>query len=201
MTSTSRLGPGTPINSGAKTARNPAAPKPPSPRPGNTQQQRAAAGTELLETVGLVFGIAGMLTNNATLQLDGMTFGLHADTVGPSLAELAEKNSIARALLDRASVLTGVAGIAAVALPLAYQIMANHAPKTKKDPATGAEVPNEIPAQLINMGVLPPDMLLTQYRAMTEAKAARIQADVLRKTRDAQAETERLREEIAGVDA
>lgn len=154
--------------------------------------RRQANITEALETVGVVLGFTASLTGSQPMQLDAMAVGLHAETVAPGLAEFAERNRFVAMLVDRADAVTGVAGLLTAALPLVYQVVVNHAPKTRRLP-DGKEVPNELPPQLIEMGVFPPEMLLERYRANVALKVARAQAKILRDTQAAQEEVAHLR--------
>lgn len=160
--------------------------------------RRAKEAIEALETVGLAAGVAATLTGNQTLQLDAMAVGIHAESTGNGLAEFAERNTFVAALLDRASVVTGAAGLLMGAMPLLYQVLANHAPKTKKDPATGEIVANELPPQLMAMGVLPPDMLFKRYQANVALKVAKMQERMAAETRAAEDEAQRLTEAMNG---
>jgi hypothetical protein len=121
--------------------------------------------------------------------------------VGAGIAETASKNAFVASLVDRLDVVNGVAGIAVAVMPLAMQIMVNHAPKTKKveDKNTGQvrEVPNEIPPQLMQMGVLPPGMLMERAKAENDRKVAEVHAKMLRETKDAQDRVDALRKEMS----
>lgn len=165
--------------------------------PEERREKRVQGATEALETIGAAMGFAATLTGNQSLQLDAMAVGLHAENIAPGLADFAEKNSFVAALLDRADAVTGIAGLMTAALPLVYQIMVNHAPRTKRG-ADGGEIPNEPPAALMQMGVYPPQMLAQNYRAQVDLKVAQAQARMLRETQDAQQEVERLLSESNG---
>lgn len=179
----------------AARVQRPVSPKPaPLQSPDDRKARRAKEAIEALETIGLAAGVAATLTGNQTLQLDAMALGIHAESTGMGAAEFAERNTFVTMLLDRASAVTGAFGLLAGAMPLLYQVVANHAPKTKKDPATGEIVPNELPPQLMAMGVLPPEMLFKKYQANVALKVARMQERMASEIRQAEDEVQRLTE-------
>lgn len=187
--STKPLNQGTPARSRVGSPPSPAAKS--LEKPTDRLARRASAATEALETIGAALGFGAMMTDSPKLQLDSMAFGIHAGTVGPSLAQFAEKNSFAAALIDRSNIVTGAAGIGMAIMPLIYQVMANHraGPQTTDD---GTVTTPEFPPLLLQMGILPPHMLAAQYQADLELKMAQRQAEILRKTQAAKDELARL---------
>ena len=119
------------------------------------------------------------------LQLDGATFAIHAEAVGPSLAQMAESNRIVAAMVDRLSLFNGVAGVGIALMPMVYQLVANHAPKETRD---------NMPPQLLSLGVLPPTLLLEKLQAQNAVKMAKAQAAILREKQAAEAELAALRD-------
>jgi hypothetical protein len=162
--------------------------------------KRARDAGDFLDLVSVGATLAGMFLNKEEYLLDAAALSIHSETVGAGVAETASKNGFVASLVDRLDVVNGVAGIAVAVMPLAMQLMVNHAPKTKvvvdKD-GRKREVPNEFPPQLTQMGVLSPDMLLEKAKAENEKKVAEIQAAALRETKEAQDEVDRLRKEMA----
>ena len=73
-------------------------------------------------------------------------------------------------------------------LPLVYQIVANHAPREVKD---------DFPAELLTLGVLPPNLLLEKLQAQNAVKMARAQTEILAEKQAAEAELEELRQQAA----
>jgi hypothetical protein len=118
------------------------------------------------------------------MQLDAAACVLHAEGVGASAAQAAQANAFAAALVDRLALFNGVASVALAGLPLVYQIIANHAPPEAKE---------NFPAELMALGVLPPDLLLEKLQAQNAVKTARAQAGILAERQEAEAELERLR--------
>jgi hypothetical protein len=135
-------------------------------------QKKAAAATE----------------RSTVLQLDAAACALHADDVGPALADVAGHNPVAAALVDRLSLFNGAAAVGIAIMPLIYQVVANHAPK---------EVRDDLPPELMTLGVLPPDMLLEKLKAQNAVKMARAQSAVLAERQAAEDELQRLRDEMA----
>jgi hypothetical protein len=121
-------------------------------------------------------------------QLDAAAFALHAEGVGQSAAAAAGQNAMAAALVDRLALFNGVASVGLAVLPLVYQIVANHAPREVKD---------DFPAELLTLGVLPPNLLLEKLQAQSAVKMARAQTEILAEKQAAEAELEALREQAA----
>ena len=90
---------------------------------------------------------ASMQDRCLVLQLDGAACAIHAESVGPSMAEMAESNKLVAAMVDRLALFNGVASVGIAMMPLVYQVVANHAPKETRD---------NMPPQLLSLGVLPP---------------------------------------------
>lgn len=122
------------------------------------------------------------------MQLDAMAFAIHADDTGEALADMADQNQYVAALVDRLDLFNGVAGVATSVLPLVYQLVANHAP---------AEARDDMPPELMQMGVLPPNLLLEKFKAQSAAKQARIHAEILREQQAAEKELEKLQQEMS----
>jgi hypothetical protein len=122
------------------------------------------------------------------LQLDAAAFALHADSVGPAVAEAASHNAMAAALVDRLSLFNGVASVGLAVMPLIYQVIANHAP---------AEVHDDFPPALLSLGVLPPPLLLEKLQAQNAVKMARAQAEILAERNEAEEQLAALREQAA----
>jgi hypothetical protein len=122
------------------------------------------------------------------LQLDSAACALHAETVGPSLAELSAQNQWAAAIVDRLAIINGVASVGMAVLPLVYQITANHAP---------AEARDNLPPELMTLGVLPPALLMEKLAAQNAVKMARMQSAILAERNEAEAELARLQQQAA----
>lgn len=122
-----------------------------------------------------------------TMQLDAAALTIHAEDVGAGIAEIAHTNDFIGTAVSHLESINGIGGVAVSVLPLVYQIVANHAP---------AEVRDDLPPELMQMGVLPPNMLMERLQAKNAAKMARVQAVILREKQEAEAEVERLREEM-----
>ena len=123
-----------------------------------------------------------------TMSLDAAALAIHADSSGAALAEMADQNSYVAALVDRLELFNGVAGVATSLLPLVYQLMANHAPEDARD---------NMPPELMQMGVLPPKMLMEKLEAQNSAKMARVQAEILREKLSAERELADLQNEMS----
>jgi hypothetical protein len=137
--------------------------------------------------------IAGEAHERSTvLQLDAAACSLNAETVGPSLAELAERNSWAAMIVDRLALFNGAASVGMALLPLVYQITANHAP---------AEARDNLPPELMQLGVLPPSLLMEKLAAQNAVKVARMQSAILAEKVEAEAELAALRGDQAGYAA
>ena len=128
---------------------------------------------------------ASMQDRCLVLQLDGATFAIHAESVGPSMAEMAESNKLVAAMVDRLALFNGVASVGIAVMPLVYQVVANHAPKETRD---------NMPPQLLSLGVLPPTLLLEKLQAQNAVKMAKAQAAILREKQAAEAELAALRD-------
>jgi len=124
-----------------------------------------------------------------TLQLDAAAFAIHAEAMGPSLAEMAEKNRLVAAMVDRLALFNGVASVGIAVMPLVYQIAANHAPAAARD---------NLPPQLLQLGVLPPSLLMEKLEAQNAVKLARAQSAILAEKQAAEAELAALRDNEAG---
>jgi hypothetical protein len=122
------------------------------------------------------------------LQLDAAAFAIHADAMGPSLAMMADKNRLVAAMADRLALFNGVAGVGIAIMPLIYQLTANHAPKQTRD---------NMPPQLLSLGVLPPALLLEKLEAQNAVKMARAQSAILAEKQAAEAELAALRDNQA----
>lgn len=122
------------------------------------------------------------------IQLDAAACSLHAETVGPSLAELAERNSWAAVIVDRLALVNGVASVGMAVLPLVYQITANHAPREARD---------NLPPELMTLGVLPPSLLMEKLAAQNAVKMAKMQTAILAERQEAEAELAAIRESVA----
>lgn len=120
-----------------------------------------------------------------TLQLDAAACAIHAEALGPSLAEMAEKNRLIAALVDRLALFNGVASVGIAVMPLLYQITANHAPPEARD---------NLPPQLLQLGVLPPSLLMEKLEAQNAVKLARAQSAILAEKQAAEAELASLRD-------
>jgi len=132
---------------------------------------------------------AALSNEKATvLQLDAAAAAIHAEPVGASLADLAERNSWAAIIVDRLSLVNGVASVGMAVLPLVYQVIANHAP---------AEARDNLPPELMQLGVLPPSLLMEKLAAQNAVKMARAQTMILAERKEAEAELEQLREQVA----
>ena len=118
------------------------------------------------------------------LQLDGATFAIHADALGPSLSQMADNNRLVAGMVDRLALFNGVAGVGIAIMPVLYQITANHAPKEARD---------NLPPQLLSLGVLPPGLLMEKLEAQNAAKLARAQSAILAEKQAAEAELAALR--------
>lgn len=125
----------------------------------------------------------------AVLQLDAAACSINAEQVGPSLAELAEQNQWAAIIVDRLAIFNGVASVGMAVLPLVYQIVANHAPREARD---------NLPPELMQLGVLPPNLLMEKLSAQNAVKVARMQTAILAEKQEAEAELAALREGQAG---
>lgn|SRR5487761_74381 len=123
-----------------------------------------------------------------TMQLDAAAVAIHAEGVAAGVAEIADKNDFIGALVGHLETVNGVAGIGVAVLPLVYQLMANHAPPEARD---------NMPPQLMQLGVLPPQILMEKLKAQNSTKMAKVQADILREQKQAEQETAKLREEIS----
>ena len=204
-------GPGKPAKDRARPQAPAAAPA--AVPPGDVKVRRAEDATTTFELVSAGFSLFAMLGSgravaayvaaqakgdekrmNAAaarqeqcmvLQLDGATFAIHAEAVGPSLAQMAESNRIVAAMVDRLSLFNGVAGVGIALMPMVYQLVANHAPKETRD---------NMPPQLLSLGVLPPSLLLEKLEAQNAAKLARAQSAILAEKQAAEAELAALRE-------
>jgi hypothetical protein len=133
---------------------------------------------------------AGEAVERSTvLQLDAAACSLNAEAVGPSLAEMAEKNSWTAALVDRLGLFNGVASVGMAVLPLVYQITANHAPREARD---------NLPPELMQLGVLPPSLLMEKLAAQNAVKMARMQSAILAEKQQAESELAALRGDQAG---
>jgi hypothetical protein len=124
-----------------------------------------------------------------TLQLDAAAIAIHAEAMGPSLAEMAEKNRLVAALVDRLALFNGVASVGIAVMPLVYQLAANHAPVEARD---------NLPPQLLQLGVLPPTLLMEKLEAQNAVKMARAQSAILAEKQAAEEELAGLRENQAG---
>ena len=124
-----------------------------------------------------------------TLQLDAAACAIHAEALGPSLAEMAEKNRLVAGLVDRLALLNGVASVGIAVMPLVYQFAANHAPPEARD---------NLPPQLLQLGVLPPTLLMEKLEAQNAVKMARAQSAILAEKQAAEAELAALRDDQAG---
>ena len=124
-----------------------------------------------------------------TLQLDAAACAIHAEALGPSLAEMAEKNRLVGALVDRLALFNGVASVGIAVMPLVYQLAANHAPVEARD---------NLPPQLLQLGVLPPTLLMEKLEAQNAVKMARAQSAILAEKQAAEAELAELRDNQAG---
>jgi hypothetical protein len=122
------------------------------------------------------------------LQLDAAACSLNAEPVGASLADLADQNKWAAMIVDRLGLVNGVASVGMAILPLIYQITANHAPPAARD---------NLPPELMQLGVLPPKMLMEKLQAQNAVKMARVQAAILAEKIEAEAELADLREQVA----
>jgi hypothetical protein len=131
---------------------------------------------------------AKSFNSSQTMQLDAAALQIHAENTGMAVAQAASQNSLVASLVDRLEMLNGVGAVAVSALPLVYQIMANHAP---------SEARENMPPELMQLGVLPPNMLLEKLKSQNEAKMARMQAEILREQKAAQDELRDLQEELA----
>jgi hypothetical protein len=120
------------------------------------------------------------------IQLDAAAAAIHAEPVGASLAQLAERNSWAAIIVDRLSLVNGVASVGMALLPLVYQLTANHAPPEARD---------NLPPELMQLGVLPPSLLMEKLAAQNAVKMARAQASILAERQEAEAELAQLRGE------
>ena len=121
-------------------------------------------------------------------QLDAAACSLNAEPVGASLAELSEQNHWAAMIVDRLSLVNGVASVGMAVLPLVYQITANHAPAQARD---------NLPPELMTLGVLPPGLLMEKLAAQNAVKMARAQSAILAERAEAEAELAQLRESVA----
>ena len=128
---------------------------------------------------------ASMQDRCLVLQLDGAACAIHAESVGPSMAEMAESNKLVAAMVDRLALFNGVASVGIAVMPLVYQVVANHAPKETRD---------NMPPQLLSLGVLPPTLLLEKLQAQNAVKMAKAQAAILREKQAAEAELAALRD-------
>lgn len=124
------------------------------------------------------------------MQLDAATCALHADPCGASVAQAAQANAFAAALVDRLALFNGVASVGMAFLPMIYQFVANHAPAEAKD---------QFPPELMALGVLPPKLLLEKLQAQNAVKMANAQADILAEKTAAEAELEELRAQSAAA--
>ena len=122
------------------------------------------------------------------IQLDAAAAAIHAEPVGASLAELADRNSWAAVIVDRLSLVNGVASVGMALLPLVYQLTANHAPPEARD---------NLPPELMQLGVLPPSLLMEKLAAQNAVKMARAQSMILAERAEAEAELAQLREQVA----
>lgn len=122
------------------------------------------------------------------MQLDAAALSIHSEGTGLAVAEAAGQNQFVGALVDRLELVNGVGSVAISVLPLVYQLMANHAP---------AEARDNMPPELMQMGVLPPKMLMEKLEAQNAAKRARLQAAILREQKTAEDELRKLQEEVA----
>lgn len=124
------------------------------------------------------------------MQLDAATCALHADPCGASVAQAAQANAFAAALVDRLALFNGVASVGMAFLPMIYQFVANHAPAEAKD---------QFPPELLALGVLPPKLLLEKLQAQNAVKMAHAQAEILAEKTAAEAELEELRAQSAAA--
>ncbi len=205
-------GPGKPPKDRAQPPRTPAGPSPAAPvaevrarRAGDatTTFELISAGMSLLALLGSGRAVARYTAAQAkgndkamnaaavlqdrcqVLQLDGATFAIHAEALGPSIAQMAESNRLVASMADRLALFNGVAGVGIAVMPLVYQVVANHAPKEARD---------NLPPQLLSLGVLPPGLLLEKLEAQNTAKLARAQAAILAEKQAAEAELAALRD-------
>jgi len=122
-----------------------------------------------------------------TTLLDGAAVQIHGETSGQALAQMAQQNSFVAALVDRLELVNGIGGVAVSILPLVYQVVANHAP---------AEARDNMPPELMSLGVLPPKLLLEKLEAQNKAKVALAQAAILREQKKAEDELRRAQADI-----
>ena len=149
---------------------------------------RARAAFEKARAAGsdpLMKKAAAAVDKATVLQLDSAAFAIHAEGAAAAVATAAARNTMAAALVDRLALFNGVAGVGLAVLPLVYQVMANHAPR---------EVRENLPPELLQLGVLPPDLLLEKLQAQNAVKMARAQAEILAEKQAAEAELAALRE-------
>jgi hypothetical protein len=131
---------------------------------------------------------AAKAVNSAqVMQLDAAALQIHAEGSGAAVAGIADQNEFVAALVDRLKFLNGVGGVAVSLLPLVYQVMANHAPPEARD---------NMPPELMSLGVLPPKMLLEKLEAQNKAKMARMQAEILREQKQAEDELREAQQSI-----
>jgi hypothetical protein len=131
---------------------------------------------------------AAAIERTAVIQLDAAACALHAETAGPAIADVAGRNAFTAALVDRLALFNGVASVGIAVLPLVYQVIANHAPR---------EVRDHLPPELLQLGVLPPALLLEKLQAQNAVKMARAQAEILAEKNAAEAELAGLRDQAA----
>jgi len=152
---------------------------------------RANAAYAKAEAAGNKPGMAkaaAVFARAETMQLDAAALSIHAEGCGAGLAQVAAQNAMAAALVDRLSLINGVASVGMAVLPLVYQIVANHAPKEARE---------AMPPQLLSLGVLPPALLLEKLQAQNAVKIARAQAEILAERNLAEAQLAELRESAA----
>jgi hypothetical protein len=206
-------GPGKPPGKKTEHAQ-PTRPQPPAAAAGDVRARRAedatttfellSAGASLLALLGSSRAIAthaaaekkgdkakmdaaaGLQERCLVLQLDAAAFAIHADAMGPSIALMADKNRLVAAMADRLALFNGVAGVGIAVMPLIYQLTANHAPKEARD---------NMPPQLLQLGVLPPGLLMEKLEAQNAVKMARAQSAILAEKQAAEAELAALRGE------
>lgn len=123
------------------------------------------------------------------MQLDAAALQIHAEGTGVAIATVAQENAFVAALVDRLKLVNGVGSVAISVLPLVYQLMANHAPAQARD---------NMPPELMQIGVLPPNMLLEKLEAQNKAKMALAQAQILRERQKAERELQSVQEELSG---
>ncbi len=209
-------GPGKPSKADKARTQAPA-PKAPTASSGDVKARRASDATATLELLSAGASLLSMLGSSraqtahakaeaagnqngmkkaattherfAVMQLDAAACAIHAEAVGPAVAEAAEKNKMAAALVDRLALFNGVASVGIAVLPLVYQVAANHAPREARD---------NLPPELLQLGVLPPGLLMEKLQAQNAVKLAHAQSAILAEKHAAEAELAALRDGEAG---